>query len=1723
MLLTRREFFKISVRALAGVALATSDTVFVFPSHAHHSPQHSGYRDADSLMMLGTGSQGTERLWDGEQMEAGIHMRWFFETSEGFPDSGFEVFRRVSGQRTVVSFTELAARLQRAPSASLSLGAVTFSSNLNLLATADLSELDVRTKEIVQLKFQPLIWHFRLGLTPAPGKVLFIAGSGGTTQFTRTAVKSTRIFQCSAPVNQIEISGEGRITSLEFDTRDPESGWQSVTRLCLPITDLQYPCRHKNANGTVDGDEKEAKARLPQTLSIVNRYISGGGPSTIRPFRDELRPELMALGTHRPYPTWMGKTGDPVLKGINHEDPLLLFSLNPYIARILGLYYVDSEIAGTRASFDYKVEGKWLAGQLRFWEMPDIHGPQRRSHNGFTLTSTMQAQVQRDYELLIFSGSSFFVELVFPSIGIWQATLVAATAASPVHGNGKFNIEATFAGGRMERRSMPRSLESVAFKGRHITKLRITGSGILLLSRLEYRHQTGQEARSARAYDYQLSIEDTRHVASTPEGLNAWELKGWGAAPRTDGDEASANAVGLHWINDSNVDESGEIFDSPAMPLSAIEWHDFKLASSEASPPQLSGNEKFTLLNDGNPVLTTATAQSAGFPQGSSSEEAEGRRLGSLEFLITGQPPKNRANPQPPVNFLRYVHTRLKDGWYGYRIRSVDFFGRTSAPSTVSAVRLANRRLPRPPILLEARYLQQNDPKRLRTIDEDAWLISNPSKNGLRVRWAWLPSHYHDSPKALTFKIYGPTIRPQSVSIGDPAQELSGTIAEEKKGAAGQIIEVLHIKGAVTAVEDVGNLVCRLTTDATIEERHVNLFSQAHLLQGTGQHQILEHTGGSNIVFLVKRPVNVACPSTGPFILDHSLLKTSLVLHQHNELLVEGLLDANGVQSHVVALVGRSYFLVRHHTATPTVSPGIGDFSLSPFTGEAGLQAMIKSVFEDPNTRTSKLNVQLGQSMRALQVNMLVGGVIETGIGTYTILENAATDTKTKTALITVREHDDPANLRPKPGNCIIKMPILTTLHADHVLSGMLISPRKMGGFIKTSEQQFIVLGVWKKSNSAFPSMEHTCFLVTYVPSATVPPSIGSPFVYFPSYEEIVETSAGISNAEIISTPVSFSATIKSVHIELHSITLVTDRDVAGDRETFNSGNLQSQGHAYKVTKAIALAPLTLVIESPAASVPLPTINSSCTVSGKMPGIVVVPTDKAGTGWRWFAGGMLDQEAKPFQVVGSTINDDLIVLKQTDGSVPVTGPIAYRSVSSQQPVNHGLVSVTAVDPHGESSPSTSFAVSSIYRAQLPTPVLGPIPPASGCLLAELADWYGLSSFVLSWAATPDEMFQVYRTMDGLLYERDLATRERGPRKWTGGTDSLTTADLPPRLQTDPHEPQIRAAIQVDFNDLDSYIESWKSAPSNEKPQRLHEIEERYKKLRNDSHEILASQDHVVEAFALLTRQPLMPNEGIVQFRDQLPGQSSNRFFYRIRAVDIAGNISMLSTSTPPVCTPYLPPPRRPVLVEAAGGANAISLLWIGSSEANVTEYLLYRSESEEFAKDIRFMTLHRRITSGPSITPKPGEVVPTEAVGVIHGLQLQDSVKANITYHYRLVALDMNGNVSEASSAVAARAYQPPPSPPAWKSAIRMPFGAPTGIRLIWEHPTEPGLRTLVERRKANGTLWVAASTWLPAGHYTFDDSPPDLHEEWHYRLRVLDDLGQTAVSLPNITIFAEP
>ena len=151
-------------------------------------------------------------------------------------------------------------------------------------------------------------------------------------------------------------------------------------------------------------------------------------------------------------------------------------------------------------------------------------------------------------------------------------------------------------------------------------------------------------------------------------------------------------------------------------------------------------------------------------------------------------PPQTPSTPAdwPPFG-MYFIDRGRPDGWYAYRISSIDIFGRHSAQggSAVwhqwapvpdprpwyyvdppadrvvhpSAVRLLDKLPPPPPPSVEAFALDPADPNVLHDAAWQTWFTSlsaaeKTSVIGLRVRWQWTIAQQRQAPDTREFRVY---------------------------------------------------------------------------------------------------------------------------------------------------------------------------------------------------------------------------------------------------------------------------------------------------------------------------------------------------------------------------------------------------------------------------------------------------------------------------------------------------------------------------------------------------------------------------------------------------------------------------------------------------------------------------------------------------------------------------------------------------------------------------------------------------------------------------------------------------------------------------------------------------------------------------------------------------------------------------------------------------------
>ncbi|HVS00358.1 MAG TPA: hypothetical protein VMW27_27275, partial [Thermoanaerobaculia bacterium] len=447
--------------------------------------------------------------------------------------------------------------------------------------------------------------------------------------------------------------------------------------------------------------------------------------------------------------------------------------------------------------------------------------------------------------------------------------------------------------------------------------------------------------------------------------------------------------------------------------------------------------------------------------------------------------------------------------------------------------------------------------------------------------------------------------------------------------------------------------------------------------------------------------------------------------------------------------------------------------------------------------------------------------------------------------------------------------------------------------------------------------------------------------------------------------------------------------------------------------------------------------------------------------------------------------------------------------SRAEPVVYAHVGVTAADdrPHAADARTTgrwsgrpgnegrTAPPVKVFRV-LRTPPPAPVPlPAAARVFATPADYHGRSFYTFRWRAEEHLKVHVFRALDDALFQTDW--RLRPTRKALAATDP---ALFPP---------------------------DWNAARRRDAAAKLNALArlEDYRMLPDDALRVLAGLPGNERAFTQVTLTPLDPADAATTDRpgpdeppdrprdpslcvyiDTLDGRAANRYFYRALYLDGAHNRSVLGLAGPPVWLPEVEPPRAPVITRIAGGDREITLAWASNREPSLKEYRVYRTADPEAVRDVRRMEQIQVKTESRPPDQRPAEV--TWKNRRVPGLT---------SFYYRVVAVDAAGNLSEASAAVAARAYDDArPDPPKWNTPV--PGATPNSVVLSWTSPV-PHLTCLVQRQSPGFPEWEDVSAWLSIGVYTYSDSRRLSGVRYTYRLKVRDASGKVNRGFINQTI----
>jgi len=544
-----------------------------------------------------------------------------------------------------------------------------------------------------------------------------------------------------------------------------------------------------------------------------------------------------------------------------------------------------------------------------------------------------------------------------------------------------------------------------------------------------------------------------------------------------------------------------------------------------------------------------------------------------------------------------------------------------------------------------------------------------------------------------------------------------------------------------------------------------------------------------------------------------------------------------------------------------------------------------------------------------------------------------------------------------------------------------------------------------------------------------------------------------------------------------------------------------------------------------------------------VPGLQEVVSDisatnlSTGTASVELTGGTLVTAHGEFRVVGVYaigMTGQLAFSVLTGGTVPLSGactwypgyqlaavPAPSLSVG-QRAVVSGAVGISSADERTYVADArgdrlrtgNEGAVSApmIVTRQRRSPVAVPSAPGSSLpqgqshLYATAPDYFGHSSYTLTWQQGAGLSYLVYRALDEALFLHDRQQRRALSGYYAGRTpfddDAAFQGWFAAYATTSPGLTMAQltaAASTLTSAQAQAVSAAWEAWATRF-----------YPALNDVSLQALADRSGNEAAFTRLNAEPVRA----ASYADTVDGRAPSRFFYRTCAVDVAGNQSLLSGSSLPVYVPVKLPPARPVLLEAAGAAQSITLRWVENPETDLDGYHLYRAASAVDAEDIRTMTLHQRIARSPTATLRSGEVAPSVVLNangqaVTGRLEIADGpqLPAKTNYFYRLVALNTSGVPSAPSAVLSGQAYKLPParpnlSTPTWDTAH-------VTVSLVWTS-SDADLECRVERRVYGRQMWQPLGDWLARGLYTYRDQPADTTVRYEYRIRVRDPYGQT-------------
>ena len=387
-------------------------------------------------------------------------------------------------------------------------------------------------------------------------------------------------------------------------------------------------------------------------------------------------------------------------------------------------------------------------------------------------------------------------------------------------------------------------------------------------------------------------------------------------------------------------------------------------------------------------------------------------------------------------------------------------------------------------------------------------------------------------------------------------------------------------------------------------------------------------------------------------------------------------------------------------------------------------------------------------------------------------------------------------------------------------------------------------------------------------------------------------------------------------------------------------------------------------------------------------------------------------------------------------------------------------------PGNESVLSPAARVEAVRRT--PPPAVANVPDAPAePIYAGPANYYGQARYTLTWEPVSEASgYAVYRCSGAALFDRDRALRQA--RGGVYASESVFADDPGFAAWLTEFDPALTEAEML--AQVDRHLDAWRAW-----------AERFYAALTDAEVQTMASLPGSEAAFRRVSPDLVAGTA----FTDAFDGRGRGLYFYRVRTVDAAGNLSPWpeTAAFPPVHIFDVTPPATPSVTSALGDERSIVVTWRANREPDLAEYRLWWAEDPETLADIR-RTPAREVVS-PS-----GTVYESHAITGLSG---------GTTLYVRVAAVDGNGNVSAPSAPTAGRAIDTmPPTPPTWVGARR--DAQELAVDLRWELD-DPGHAVLVQRAPTGGSVWTPVSTWLATGALTYTDARVRSSDGYDYRL----------------------